>query len=688
VKILVSWLREFIDVPDRPEDLAAAMSVRGFAVEGIEPAGAGDAVLDFEVTANRPDCLSVSGIAREVGVAYDRSVRPLDGAPPLGTRTLTRVDDADLTVVLENAALCPRYVGAVADVTVRESPAWMQARLRAAGVRPTNNVVDVTNYVLLELGQPMHAFDYERIEGRQIRVREACLGDTLLTLDGKQRALSPSMLVIADRTQPVAVAGVMGGAHSEVRGQTTTIVLESAYFAPLSVRRTSKALGLKTEASMRFERGADPSLPLMAMERACALLERIGAGTARGTVVDCFPTAIAPVTLELRRARVERLLGMSVPDADVRRILEGLEFSLRDTDAGWHVTVPTRRVDVAREADLVEEITRHYGLDRLPVSFPALAVAPPPLDPRVTRARRLRGTLTGLGFSEAVTFGFTSEPAAAPFATEGVVPIKNPLSEAFAVLRPSLLPGLVESAGRNVRRGRHDVQLFEVGSQFSPQRGETQALSFIWTGSGRGQHWSEPPREVDLFDASGVISAIADLMDANVELQPTTAPFLVAGRAATVVARPRSVSGGAAAREVGVVGLLSPRVGEALDLPAGVAAYVAQLDLDTLGGRPGTLIAVPPPRFPSIDRDISILLGDTTAARSVRDTIEALDLSILAELREFDRYAGKGVPEGKFSLSIRLTFRSPDRTLTDDEVQDAMDAVLAGLTKRHGAVQR
>src|SRR5262245_18799548 len=275
MKVLVSWMREFVDVPGTPESIAATTSVRGFAVEGIEPVGESDAVLDFEITANRPDCMSVAGIAREVATAYGLQVRrPAVGASSLPLASLRSLEQGDITVVIENPELCARYAGAVADVTVGPSPDWMQSRLRAAGVRPINNVVDVTNYVLLELGQPMHAFDHTRLRGGQIRVRTARAGEKLRTLDGQMRSLSPEMLVIADAEQAVAVAGVMGGQDSEVSSSTTTIVLESAYFNPLSVRRTSKALGLKTEASMRFERGSDPRLPVTAMERACALLER------------------------------------------------------------------------------------------------------------------------------------------------------------------------------------------------------------------------------------------------------------------------------------------------------------------------------------------------------------------------------------------------------------------------------
>jgi phenylalanyl-tRNA synthetase beta chain len=310
LRILISWLRDFVDVPGTAEEIAGTMSVRGFAVESIEAFGDGDAVLDFEITANRPDAMSVIGIAREVATAYGLQVRRPAARGREGSHkfepgdlrlaSLKAVDRADIDVVIENPDLCPRYVGAVADVTVGPSPAWMRARLEAAGVRPISNIVDVTNYVMIELGQPMHAFDFAKLGGARIRVRTARDGETLKTLDGQTRELTPDMLMIADADQPVAIGGVMGGLDSEVAGGTTVIVLEAAYFNPLSVRRTSKKLGLKTEASMRFERGADPRLPITATERACALLEMIGAGTARGTIVDCYPTRIEPHTLRLR----------------------------------------------------------------------------------------------------------------------------------------------------------------------------------------------------------------------------------------------------------------------------------------------------------------------------------------------------------------------------------------------------
>jgi phenylalanyl-tRNA synthetase beta chain len=681
MKILLSWLREFVDVPGTPEQIAATMSVRGFAVEGIEPLENADAVIDFEVTGNRPDCLAVAGIAREVATAYGLQVRrPVVGGSPLALTSLKSVDRGDIDIVIENKELCPRYAGAVADVTVGPSPDWMQARLRAAGVRPISNIVDVTNYVLLELGQPMHAFDVTRLGGGQIRVRTAQPGETLRTLDGQTRTLKPEMLVIADAERPVAIAGVMGGADSEVTTDTRTIVLESAYFAPLSVRRTSKALGLKTEASIRFERGTDPRLPVTAMERACALLELAGAGAARGTIVDRCPLRFEPVVLRLRRGRIAGLLGVSIPDPDVRRILESLGFALRDAEHGWDVTVPTRRVDVLREVDLIEEVARHYGFDRIPVTFPALTAAPPPMDPRITQARALRSIITGAGFSEAVTFGFVAESAAAPFAAaEDLVPIANPLSETFAVLRPSILPALVGAVAHNRRREQRDVRLFEIGARFSRARGERRALAFAWTGSVGGDHWSGGTRDVDYFDMQGVVERVCQALRVDVQLEPVHESWLVPGRAAAIMA---------AGTRMGSLGQLAPSLVEQHGVPASDAIFVAELDLDGVSVVDDDLQVEPLPRQPSVTRDISILVADTLSAATVRRTIREHAPEILARVSEFDRYQGKGIPDGQVSLSLRLTFRAPDRTLTDDEVQAAMNTVMAALKDRHQAAQR
>ena len=708
MKILVSWLREFVTVPVSLDELVAALNMRGFEVAAVEPpppgvgrSGGDEAVLDLEITTNRPDCLSVAGIAREVATIYDTPLHP-PGMPGSDARIVPGASPSPagndtLSVTLEEAALCPRYAAAQADVNVSESPAWMAARLQAVGIRPTNNVVDASNYVLMELGHPTHAFDLDRLAGREIRIRRARAGEQLRTLDGVDRRLTREMLVIADAERAQAVAGVMGGANSEVSQGTRVVALESAFFQPVSVRRTSKQLGLSTEASYRFERGADISQPVVALERVCALLERIGAGRARGPVIDLYPTPRVPGRITLRHSRIRHLLGQSVDPAFVVRTLAHLGFTpvaLRDAgaqdgDSWWEVTVPAYRVDVKREVDLIEEVARHYGYDRLPMTFPALTQPPSPAGPWIERNRMVRQILTASGFSEAVTVAFVEQPAAAAFhRADDLVALANPLSEKLAVLRPSLLPGVVDSLIYNCRRERRDVRLFEIGNCFSRAGGETSSVAMACTGAAAVDHWSGGGWPVDFFDVKGVVERLCDAFGIAPQFDPLLRKDLVPGRAASVRAPlPATVLSEPIA--LGSLGQLAPAIAGARGLPAQAnEVYVAEIDLHALeqtASPRDTLRVAPLPRYPSVVRDVSILVDHTLPAASVRGTIRSAAGETLVDVREFDRYRGEGVPEGRLSLSLRLTFRAPQRTLTDDEVQQTMDGVVEALERTHNA---
>ena len=530
LRILVSWLRDFTTFDVSVQALADTLTMRGFEVADIEPppsrvvAEDEDAVLDLEITTNRPDCLSVLGIAREVSTIYGTPLRapnlkiaqPPDGTPPA------------VSVTVEDVELCPRYVASVAEVTVGPSPGWLAARLEAAGVRPVNNVVDATNYVMLELGHPLHAFDLHRLDGPELRIRQAVAGERVRTLDGQERALREDMLVIADAARAQAVAGVMGGAASEVSGATRVVALESAYFEPTSIRRTSKRLGLSTDASYRFERGTDIEAPLVAMRRLLGLLADIGAGRPQGSIIDRHPHPRPPATVELRHERIARVLGVDVDKAFVAVTLERLGFTVEsiDGDDRWLVTVPTHRVDVSREIDLIEEVIRHYGYDRLPSTFPALVQPPAPIGDWLRRHRLLRQVMTASGCSEAITYSFIEQAAAAPFAEEAteIVGIVNPLSEKFAVLRPSLLPGLVDALVRNRRREHRNVRLFEIGKRFLRSQGETASLAVAVTGAGTPEHWSTAVREADLFDVKGIVERVSEALGVTCTFEPTEHP--------------------------------------------------------------------------------------------------------------------------------------------------------------------
>jgi phenylalanyl-tRNA synthetase beta chain len=690
MRLVLSWLREFVDVTASADEIAATIGLRGFEVAGLESVGGGDAVIDFEVTANRPDCLSVLGLAREVATAFDLPLRLPSHEPGVAVplKKLESGRSGRLAITLEDEELCPRYAGAVAEVTIGSSPAWLADRLHAAGVRPISSIVDVTNYVNLEIGQPMHAFDYTTLAGAEIRVRRARPGERITTLDGVARTLDPEMLVIADRDRAQAIAGVMGGADSEISSATRTVVFESAYFKPASVRRTSKRLGLKTEASFRFERGADIAAQVVAIERAAALMDRLGAGRIFVPVVDCYPHERTPRTIHLRRGQLTRLFGASVPDASVVRILTRLGMSVSPAADGWDVLVPLFRVDVLREADLIEEVGRHHGFDRLEPTYPPTTKPAPPPDPRVTRDRLVRRLLTAAGVSEAVTFGFIEAKAAElfqPAGSDAPVPIANPLSAKFDTLRPLVLPGLVDAVAHNRRHGLRDVRLFEVGARFA-RRGETRAMAVAWTGTATPDHWSAPPREVDFFDMKGIVERVCDVSGVTAKFAAARESFLVPGQAASVVD-----AGGETT--IGFVGQLSPAVADARGVPRHDRVFVAELDLDALDrARVDRSDATRPlPRFPFVVRDLSIVVANALPAEIIRGTIQTAARSggaPLAAMSFFDRYQGKGVPEGSVSVSVRLTFQAEDRTLTDAEVQQSVDRILAALVREHGAVQR
>ncbi|MQA30243.1 MAG: phenylalanine--tRNA ligase subunit beta [Luteitalea sp.] len=689
MKLLVSWVREFVNITARPADIAETMALRGFEVASIEHRDGGDAVIDFEVTANRPDCLSVVGFAREIGTAYGLPVR-LPATEPDSTSAGTAAaacPSGRLTIAIEEPGLCPRYAAAVAETTSVASPAWMTTRLQAAGVRPISPFVDITNYVLLELGHPMHAFDLDLLDGRALRIRRARRGEPITTLDGVQRTLEPEMLVIADERRAQAIAGVMGGSTSEVGDATRTVAFESAYFAPASVRRTSKRLGLKTEASSRFERGADINAPVVALRRASSLMQEIGAGRLVGPVIDCYPERRGPSTVPLRRARLGALLGLDVPDTEVARILRSLGLLVSDAPEGWSVVVPTFRVDLLREVDLIEEVGRHHGFEKLEPAFPIMTAAAAAPDPRVSRDHLVRRVITAAGMSEAVTFGFIEARAAERFAPGGdaaqLVGVANPLSAKFDMLRPSLLPGLVDALAHNRRHGRRDVGLFEIGSRFSKTGGETRGVAFAWTGTAAA-HWSAPPREVDLFDATGVVERLCSALKVHVRLTPAASRYLVPGQAA------HALAGGAV---VGVVGQLAPAIVDERGAPRQDRIVVAELDLELLTAAQdrGDQWVRPLPRHPFVVRDLSIIVSDALPAEIIHGTIQAAAGGAGAPLVSstfFDRYQGAGVAEGSVSVSVRLTFQAADRTLTDAEVQQTFDRILAALVADHGARQR
>jgi len=684
MRLVLSWLRDFVDIDASADQIAEKIGLRGFEVASVEslpnhPAypDKPEGVIDFEVTANRPDCLSVMGLAREVATAFNIPYAPTHVTN--GAVVPTGANDR-LKIALEDEQLGPEYVGAVMDITNVLSPEWIKLRLQAAGVRPISAIVDITNYVMIERGHPMHAFDLAKLAGGEIKVRRAKKGEVLTTLDNVERKLDDEMLVIADRDRAQAVAGVMGGLHSEVSAGTKTIVLESAYFMPASVRKTSKRLGLKTEASARFERGADINGALDAMQRAIALIDFIKAGKVSGPIVDCYPSPRKPLTLHLRRDRLAALLGVRVPDDDVVRILRSLGLGVAAAGDGWDAVAPTFRVDLLREVDLIEEVGRHYGFERLPTTFPVMKQPAPPPDPRIARDDLIRRVMTAAGLAEAVTFGFIEAKAAALFEpdTAKLVPLANPLTAKFDTLRPMLLPGLVDAVAHNRRHGRKDVGLFEIGTRFAPT-GETRAVALTLTGAAT-EHWKGGAREADFFDAKGIVETLGKALGVPLQFQTGNVSYLVDGQTAKIMS---------AGKAVGIAGRVAPAIVDQRGAPKQDAVFVAELDLDALSAAAVSRgdKARPLPRHPFVVRDLSIVVDAALPAETIRGTIQSAGAGSLSSVGFFDRYQGKGVPEGKVSLSLRLTFQA-DRTLTDAEVQAQFDTILAALKDKHAAVQR
>lgn len=690
----VDWLGEYVELPEDPAELARRLTAAGFAVEHVEESEGGDTLLDVDVTTNRVDAMNHRGLAREIAVLLDAPFRePAVDLPEAGESTASAV-----AVAIEAPDLCTRYAALVVrGVTVGPSPEWLARRLRALGKRPVNNVVDVTNYVLWETGQPLHGFDLERIAGtgedetRAVFVRRARDGETLTTLDGVERKLEAGMLVIADSERPVALAGVMGGEATEVGEGTTEVLLESAWFNPRSVRATAKRLGMHTDASHRFERGVDPELQARAAERAAALIAEVAGGTVLAGTVDAkapdHDTLHRPPTIHLDLDRLDAFGGMRIPDGKPAAWLRGLGFGVEDgRDAGGRalaVTVPSWRLgDVFEAADLYEEVLRVHGFDALPSTLPALGEPDAPPTPRQLLRRRVRGALAAAGYAEAITWAFQSREEAESVAplgehaeTEESVVLENPLSELYSTLRRSLLPGLVASARFNTRRGADSVRLFELGNAFGRTREaqviEREAVGVV-CGGAVGTPW-EHPAELDLFDLKGAVEAMVDAAGKTLQTRPAEIAGLLPGTSAEL-----RVDG----RPAGRLGRLGGEEEETYPLYlAELELAVLELSVDELHG---AFQVEMPPRLPGVEVDLTFTHSLAIAWSEVEAALRQEAPPELRDLRLKDRYTGRGVPEGAVNTTITFLYHGGERQLTQEEVNRHQDALAAMLEERFG----
>ncbi|MGA1677440.1 MAG: phenylalanine--tRNA ligase subunit beta, partial [Pseudomonadales bacterium] len=638
-----------------------------------------DVVFEVNLTPNRGDCLSIRGLAREVAVLNGLSVSP----PPVAPVAAGIADR--FSVAVQDRAGCPRYLGRVlrgVDLS-RPSPKWLCDKLERSGVRSIDAVVDVTNYVLLELGQPMHAFDLAQLVGG-IEVRRATAGEALRLLDGRDVTLDAATLIIADQRGPVAIAGVMGGDRSGVSAATQDIFLECAFFAPLALAGTARRYGLHTEASHRYERGVDFELQQVAMERATALLMQIVGGTP-GPVVETVDSDALPTRqpVRLRQRRLNALVGAAIPTDEVDAAFRRLDFGLieRETSEAdgivWTIRPPSHRFDIEREADLVEEVCRIYGYNRIPARRPVAGLPLAVVPIRQSAEHDLRRFLAGLGMQEAVTFSFI-DPALQSLLDPGVeaLALANPMSSEQSVMRTRLLPGLVDALRHNVSRQQSRVRLFECGLVFVPGETLTQAptVAAVLSGSRDPENWANTPGEVDFFDAKGLVERVIEWSGLDdVTFEQGSDPVLHPGQSADVVR---------AGRCIGRVGRLHPAVESALDLVK--PAYVFELTLTdalTRGERRHFGVS----RFPAVRRDLALVVRRELAAARVAETVRSVLGDLLTDLQIFDVYQGKGVDESEKSLGLGLTLQDPSATLTDERIAHSTAAVLAKLAEVHGA---
>lgn len=650
-----------------------------------------ETVLDIGVTPNRADCLSVIGIAREVAALTGKPLRlpdtsVVESADDIRTMTSVTIADPDL---------CPRYSARIIkNVKIKPSPRWMRERLEAVGLRSINNIVDVTNFIMMEMGQPLHAFDFRFLEEGRIVVRRSQEGEHFISLDEKDRILKADTLMICDGVKPVAIAGIMGGLNSEVKDDTSTILLESAYFNPPSIRRSAKWMGMGTDASFRFERGIDPEGVINALNRAAKLMAELGEGDVCGGYIDEYPKPVAIAKdILLRVQRVNDILGTQISTDDMTGILERLGMTVKpEGDGVFKVTPPTFRVDIEREIDLVEEIARLYGYERISVTMPAATGLPRGKSPKQLLEERLRTMLMGAGLSEVINYSFVPSafPAVLGLQKEPealrLVRIRNPLTEDQSVMRTTLVYSLLEVMARNGRSGVHDLRIFEIGRIFyATSEGqlpeEQNRFGCLVTGARFADSWHDSGISVDFYDLKGIVEAVGTEFNLpDMQFSPGTSwPFLHPGRSCQVISKNKTI---------GFIGEVHPRILEAMDLKN--RAIICELDMDLLLGaaRNAKREFREVSKYPASSRDVAFLVPKDLAAQRLMEAAYSQREELLEKVTIFDVYAGRNVPEGTKSLGLRFSYRSGERTLTDEDVQDAHQRIVnTVMTQTNGKIR-
>ncbi|MFZ3171676.1 MAG: phenylalanine--tRNA ligase subunit beta [Carboxydocellales bacterium] len=649
--------------------------------------GLNDVILELELTPNRADCLSMVGVAREVAAVLDSKFTPpafdlVEEAEPIKGKAKVKIKDQEL---------CSRYVAKlIKDVRIAPSPAWLQRRLQAAGVRPINNVVDVSNYVMLELGQPLHAFDYETLEAREIIVRRPAAGEELVSLDGQTRKLDEEMLIIADAKGPVAIAGVMGGLATEVTAKTKHILIESAYFNGSSIRRTSRRLGLRSEASSRFEKGIDLGGCLQAAERAAQLLKELAGGSICQGAIDCRTVEIQEAIINLSFSRLNLYMGANIPKKKVAAILKSLQFEVEEGAKTLVVKVPISRPDITLEEDLIEEVIRIYGYDKVPVTLPVEATTQGKKTTEQSLEELVKETMVSCGLTEVINLSFTSHQVmdtaqiAKDSSLRKAVVIQNPLSEEQGILRTTLLPGVLEVLRRNASRRVTDAAVYEVGRAFLPLEGAVlpnEPLMLAVGAMGYTEvNWGQIKIPYDFYFLKGVLETLLEKLGIQTYqfIPETSNPTFHPGRTAALKIGDQLV---------GLIGQVQPDVAENFELP--LETCVLEMNLGLLMANANLQKAYKPlPKFPGVERDLAVVVAEAITAGKVREIIWANGGDLLQEVTLFDVFRGKQIEAGYKSLALAMKYQAQDRTLTDEEVNNLQVGIANALTREVGAELR
>jgi phenylalanyl-tRNA synthetase beta chain len=694
MKVVYNWLKDFVDVTAPPQELASRLAFSGTNIGGIED-GPHGAVIEAEVGSNRPDCLGHYGIAREVAAIYRLPLKHVSPKPP---ESNAKAGDA-LQVQIQSPELCGRFTARVIrNVKIQPSPKWLKDRLEASGVASISNVVDISNYVMLELGHALHTFDYDKVRDRKIVVRSARPNEKMRTLDGVERPLDPGICLICDGdgSRAVGIGGIMGGAETEISFSTKNVLIECAWFEPVAIRRATRFLKLHTEASTRFGRGADPEMAELASRRCAELILQLAGGELLSGVVDVYPGKRPSKKIRVTRAEILRVMGADIPDKEMESSLGALGFAPVRIDhnrgaegsllAAWECTQPSWRAEVEREIDLIEEAARIYGLEKFPPRLPAARQGATRL-PHHEAETRLRERLIGLGYREILTIPHVAEERDALFRPASVSParLSNPLSEEASVLRSNGVVTMAAALEWNLNHGQRNARLFEISRHYRLQGNEsteTRALTIGATGEAREKGLYDSAREFSFADLKGDLDAIGQLAAGA---QANGFEWRNGGPEWLHAAKRGKIHFGN--RELGTAGQLTRRIADRLKLRQEVFLGEFELDplYDAMQAASASRSYEPLPHFPGVERDFSLLLADGVSFSEIADSIRSLHVGEITSIEAIDLFRGKNVPAGKYSLLVRINFQSREGTLTDAQINHFAGKIISILEHRHGA---